>query len=92
MNRFVVRLVCLTATVALAPCISIARPPNGVTPTAKSTTPEDTEEKVFDPKAYGAIGDGFTDDTAAFARVVAAATAVRGAVKSPLGLTSLLYL
>lgn len=85
MNLFVVRLVCIIATAALAPCISIAKPLTGVTPTAKSVTPEDTEEKVFDPKAYGALGDGLTDDTAAFARVIAAATAVRGAVKIPAG-------
>lgn len=85
MNRVLVRLVCLTAIVAVAPCISIAAPVNGIAPTAKLTTPEDEEEKVFDPKAYGALGDGLTDDTAAFARVVAAATAVQGTVKIPAG-------
>jgi len=85
MSRFLVRFVCLTATVAVAPCISIAEPVHRIAPTAKSTTPEDKEEKIFDPKAYGAVGDGLTDDTAAFARVVAAATAVRGTVKIPAG-------
>lgn len=39
----------------------------------------------FDPKAYGAAGDGVTDDTAAFADAVAAAAAVRGTVHIPAG-------
>ena len=40
---------------------------------------------IFDPKAYGAAGDGVTDDTAAFADAVAAAAAVRGTVHIPAG-------
>jgi hypothetical protein len=40
---------------------------------------------IFDAKAYGAAGDGVTDDTAAFAGVVAAATATRGTVQIPAG-------
>lgn len=44
---------------------------------------------IFDAKAYGAAGDGVTDDTAAFAGVVAASTATRGTVQIPLELTSL---
>ena len=51
-------IACLTASMALAPHFSIADP----------------EGQVFDPKAYGAVGDGVADDTAAFASVVAAAT------------------
>jgi polygalacturonase len=43
------------------------------------------ESNVFDPKAYGAVGDGVTNDTAAFASVVAAAKAVHGIVQIPAG-------
>jgi polygalacturonase len=41
------------------------------------------ESNVFNPKAYGAVGDGVTNDTAAFASVVAAAKAVHGIVQIP---------
>jgi hypothetical protein len=44
-----------------------------------------TEQGIFDPKAYGAVGDGVTDDTAAFTSAVAAAAAVRGIVRIPAG-------
>jgi hypothetical protein len=62
-------IACLTASMALAPHFSIADP----------------EGQVFDPKAYGAVGDGVADDTAAFASVVAAATTARGIVQIPAG-------
>jgi pectin methylesterase-like acyl-CoA thioesterase len=64
-----ITIVCLTASMALAPHFSIADP----------------EGQVFDTKAYGAVGDGVADDTAAFASVVAAATAARGTVQIPAG-------
>ncbi len=62
-----------------------------VPPRAVSEVPPDRstagskEEKIFDAKAYGAAGDGVTDDTAAFASVVAAATAARATVQIPAG-------
>jgi hypothetical protein len=62
-------IACLTASMALVPHFSTADP----------------EGQVFDPKTYGAVGDGVTDDTAAFASVVAAATAARGIVQIPAG-------
>ena len=40
---------------------------------------------IFDPKAYGARGDGVTDDTAAFASAVTAAIAAHGTVQIPAG-------
>lgn len=45
----------------------------------------DPAGQVFDPKAYGAVGDGVADDTAAFASAIAAATAARGIVQIPAG-------
>ena len=44
-----------------------------------------TGPTVFDPKAYGAAGDGVTDDTAAFADAIGAAATVRGIVDIPAG-------
>ena len=70
---------------ALATELSIAEPANGVATAPNSTTPENKAAQVFDPKAYGAAGDGATDDSAAFASAVAAATAVRGTVQIPAG-------
>jgi hypothetical protein len=62
-------IACLTARMVLAPHFSSADP----------------EGQVFNPKAYGAVGDGVADDTAAFASVVAAATPARGIVQIPAG-------
>ncbi|SRR6266852_5788468 len=78
-------IVCLTASMALAPHFSIADPVNGGATPGNSTASANQEGQVFDPKAYGVVGDGVTDDTAAFAGVVAAATAVRGIVQVPAG-------
>ena len=44
------------------------------------------EVSVFDPKAYGAVGDGVTNDTAAFADAIAHAAMVRGTVHIPAGI------
>jgi hypothetical protein len=85
MSRFFILLTALTSSMTIARCLSIADPVNGIASTAKSTTSENKEEQVFDAKAYGAAGDGITDDTAAFASVVSAAKAVRGTVKIPAG-------
>lgn len=78
-------LVCLAATMALAPRLSIADPVNDIAITANPTTSESSQGKVFDVKIYGAKGDGVTDDTAAFASVVSAATAAKGTVQIPAG-------
>jgi hypothetical protein len=77
-------MACLTASMALAPHLSVADPVNGAA-TPGNSTASDKEGQVFDAKAYGAVGDGVTDDTAAFASVVAAATTVRGTVQIPAG-------
>jgi hypothetical protein len=77
--------VSLAASMAFALYSSIAEPPNGAAAPGNSTAPEEKKGQIFDPKAYGATGDGVTDDTAAFASVVAAATAARGTVQIPAG-------
>ncbi|MFZ3376199.1 MAG: glycosyl hydrolase family 28-related protein, partial [Chthoniobacterales bacterium] len=77
-------IACLTASMVLAPHFLSADPVNGTSTPANSTA-SDKEGQVFDPKAYGAVGDGVTDDTAAFAGVVAAATPARGIVQIPAG-------
>jgi len=77
-------VVCLTASMALAPHLSIADPVNGAA-TPGNSTASGKEGQVFDAKDYGVVGDGVTDDTAAFASLVAAATAVHGAVQIPAG-------
>jgi hypothetical protein len=77
-------VVCLTASMALAPYSSIADPMNGAA-TPGNSTASGKEGQVFDAKDYGVVGDGVTDDTAAFASLVAAATAVRGTVQIPAG-------
>jgi len=78
-------VVCLTASMLLALHFSIADPVNGTATPGNSTASENKEEQVFDAKAYGAAGDGVTDDTAAFASLVTAATAARGIVQIPAG-------
>src|SRR6476620_10190067 len=85
MTRLSILVVCLAAGITLTSRFSSANPPNGAAGPGKSTATENTAGQVFDAKAYGAAGDGLTDDTAAFAKVVAAATAVRGTVKIPAG-------
>ena len=77
-------VVCLTASMALAPHLSIADPVNGAA-TPGNSTASGKEGQVFDAKDYGVVGDGVTDDTAAFASLVAAATAVQGTVQIPAG-------
>lgn len=84
--RLWIFFVYLTASIAFGGQLLIADPVSSVTspPPAASTAP-DKEAKVFDPKVYGAAGDGVTDDTAAFASVVSAATAAKGTVQIPAG-------
>src|SRR6266446_8281588 len=77
--------VSLAASMAFALHFSIADPPSGAAAPGNSTASKEKEGQIFDPKAYGATGDGATDDTAAFASVVAAATAARGTVQIPAG-------
>lgn len=67
---------------ALAPCCSIADPVNA-TATAGASTASENKGGIVDPKAHGAMGDGVTDDSAAFTSVVAPATAVRGTAQIP---------
>jgi hypothetical protein len=72
----------LTTSITFGGQLLIADPVSSVTsPTPAASTASDKEGKVFDPKAYGAAGDGVTDDTAAFARTVAAAIAAHGSVQ-----------
>src|SRR5215470_10435688 len=54
---------------------------------ASDTTPtvNANEEQVFDVKAYGAVGDGSTDDTAAIRSAITAASATGGTVFFPPG-------
>jgi polygalacturonase len=80
-------LVCLAANITFAGEFSIAEPvSSAAVPTpANSTASGDKERQMFNTKDYGAAGDGITDDTAAFASVVAAATAARGTVQIPIG-------
>jgi len=85
MTRLSILVVCLAAGIALTPRFSSANPPNGAADPGNSTATENTAGQVFDAKAYGAAGDGLTDDTAAFAKAVAAATASRGTVRIPAG-------
>jgi hypothetical protein len=74
----------LTASITFRGQFLIADPVSSVTsPTPAALTASDKEGKVFDPKACRAAGDGVTDDTAAFARAVAAATAAHGTIQIP---------
>ena len=78
--------VCMTANIGFVGQLLIADPASNVTAhmPADSTAP-DKDGKLFDPKAYGARGDGMTDDTAAFASAVTAAIAAHGTVQIPAG-------
>lgn len=78
--------VCMTASIAFVGQLLIADPASNVTaPTPAASTAPNKDGKLFDPKAYGARGDGVTDDTAAFASAVTAATAAHGTVQIPAG-------
>ena len=78
--------VCMTANIGFVGQLLIADPASNVTAhmPADSTAP-DKDGKLFDPEAYGARGDGMTDDTAAFASAVTAAIAAHGTVRIPAG-------
>lgn len=82
-----VPLVCLTATVVLAPCIAIANPVNGSTTTADSAPSENKEGHVFDVKTapYNGRGDSVTDDTVAIQRAINDAERLGGRVYVPAG-------
>lgn len=54
-------------------------------PVDNTTKSESEKGQIFDVRAYGAKGDGITDDTGAFASVVSAATAASGTVQIPAG-------
>jgi len=75
-----IMIACLIARMALAPHFSVADPV-----ASTSTASQNQRAEIFDPKDYGAVGDGVTDDTAAFASVVAAATAGHGTIQIPAG-------
>lgn len=77
-------VVYLTASIVLARHLLIADPLNNVATPGDATT-SGKEGHVFDAKDYGVVGDGVTDDTAAFASLVAAATAVQGTIQIPAG-------
>ena len=70
---------------ALAPQFAFADPADGGATPGNFTASENGEEQIFDVRTYGATGDGVTDDSAAFASAVAAATAARGTVHIPAG-------
>src|ERR1700757_3449862 len=82
-----VRLVCLTAAVALAPCIAIAGPVNGSKTSADSTLSDNKEGQVFDVKTapYNGRGDSVTDDTAAIQRAINDTERSGGTVYVPAG-------
>ena len=80
MTRLFSVLVCLAANMALALHFSVADPV-----ASTSTASQNQRAEILDPKDYGAVGDGVTDDTAAFASVVAAATAGHGIIQIPAG-------
>lgn len=85
MVRLSALLVRLAASIALAPHFVLADLGNGTANTSPSIVSKSKEGQVFDVKTYGAAGDGVTDDTAAFANVVAAAIAAKGTVQIPAG-------
>ena len=83
--RFPIFLICLLTNLILAQRFVTADLIDSGVSAANSTGSQGEQGQVFDVKAYGAKGDGVTDDTAAFASVVAAATSVQGIVKVPGG-------
>jgi hypothetical protein len=87
MSRFFVFLLRVTTSMALAPCLSIADPVNGVATTAASTTSENKEGQVFDVKTapYNGRGDGVTDDTVAIQRAINDVKRSGGTVYVPAG-------
>jgi parallel beta-helix repeat protein len=85
MIRLSAVLACLAANLAFAPPFSIADPVEAFSTPGNSTASESTEGQIFDAKVYGAMGDGLTDDSAALASAVAAATKVHGIIRIPAG-------
>ncbi|XP_010270904.1 PREDICTED: polygalacturonase At1g48100-like isoform X2 [Nelumbo nucifera] len=71
--------------ISLSPAYPPATPPNSNDPTPTDPTPTDpgnstSEPCVFDVTSFGAVGDGSTDDTAAFMAAWKAACAVESGV------------
>jgi len=83
--RVTALLICLIVDLPVAPRILQADPVNAAGRPGNPTAPEKHQIQLFDAKAYGAMGDGVTDDTAALASAVAAATATQGIVRLPAG-------
>jgi hypothetical protein len=85
MTRLSILVVCLAAGIPLTPRFSSADPRDSAAAPGNSTATENTARQIYDVKNYGAAGDGVTDDTAAFAWAVEAATASHGTVQIPSG-------
>jgi Pectate lyase superfamily protein len=85
MTRLSILVVCLAAGITLALRFSLADPPNDDAAPGNSTPTENTAGQIYDVKEYGAVGDGVTDDTAAFGKAVAEATTAHGTVQIPAG-------